>query len=488
MTTLSIPAALRLLAERDPGAAAVRDDSRALTRFELIVEAERWAALLSSRGVLPQDRVGIRLPNSVDNVAATVGVWVLGATPVPFSARLAGDEQRALVELGELRLVVGAGDTEFAGCAGIPLGTPLPATRWSGPDLVAAHWKIVASGGSTGRPKLVVAAADATVDPDRPVAPFVPQRAVQLVVAPLSHSAPFTYAFRGLMTGHSLVLLPRFEPAAAVLAAVEQHRVTWMMLVPTMMSRMLRLPDPVRAAADLTSLDGILHIGAPCAPEVKRGWIEWIGAERVVEVYAGSESAGLAMIRGDEWLAHPGSVGRGVSGSEFRVVNGAGEPCPPGTTGLIQMRRGEATYSYVGAEARVDDDAAGGWHTLGDLGWIDGDGYLFVVDREDDLIITGAEKVHPIAIEQAAESIPGVRSAVAVGIRDADLGQAVGLVLDTGDHDPPLLLDEARVIATVVERAGRLARPRAIHFVNEPLRDDAGKVRRRAWREVLERR
>ena len=264
MSRLSIPAALRLLAEREPNAVAVRDADRSLSRVELLIEAERWAAVLEARGVGFGVRVGIRLRNSAAYVAATVGVWMLGAIPVPLSGRLAHHEQRALVELGELRVVVGADEEEFVGVVGLPDDSDLPAERWSGPDLVSPCWKIVPSGGSTGRPKLVIAVADATVDPDAPVAPFVPQRAVHLVVAPLSHSAPFTYAFRGLMTGHTLVLLPRFDPQA-VLAAVEQHRVTWMMLVPTMMNRLLQMPESVRTVADLTSLDAILHIGAPCA-------------------------------------------------------------------------------------------------------------------------------------------------------------------------------------------------------------------------------
>jgi bile acid-coenzyme A ligase len=467
--------ALRWLAERDPAAPAVRDEVEALDRSELVERAAHYAGVLRDLGVRPDALVSIRLPNTVEFVVATVAVWLVGATPQPLSGRLGLDEQRAIVEVADSAVVLGADAADFPGRRTVPAGVALAGVApWAGPDLAASSWKAPTSSGSTGRPKIVLAAADATIDPESTVAPFVPRAAVQLVCAPLTHSAPFTYAMRGLMTGHSLVLLPRFEPAA-VLDAIARHRITWVMLVPTMLHRMLRLPVSVRQTADLSSLESILHIGARCSPDVKHGWIDWIGADRVVEVYAGSESAGLTMIVGHEWLAHPGSVGRPVSGSRMRVVSPEGEEVPPGTVGLVQMRRdGPPTYRYLGAEERIVD----GWHTLGDLGRMDADGYLWIEDRADDLIVTGGEKLAPAIVEAAAEAHPAVRSAVAVGIPDVDLGEAVGLVVDI-DGDAPT---GSALAAWIVDRAGAAARPARILVVHEPLRDDAGKVRRSHWR------
>jgi len=476
MTRMPIGAALRELADRSPDAPAVRDRSTALTRSELQDRASRLATRLRESGVRSDDLVTIRVPNGIEHVVATVAVWIAGATPHPLDARLPPDEQRALIELAGARVVVSDSAVDAPGTTTLAPSAP-DASPWSGPDLAAASWKAPGSSGSTGRPKIVVATAPAIIDPDAAVAPFVPRRARQLVLAPLSHSAPFTYAYRGLMTGHELVIEPRFEPEAA-LRALAASRAGWAMLVPTMMHRMLRLPAAERAAADLSALDSILHIGAPCPPAVKRGWIDWIGAERVVEVYAGSESAGLTMIRGDEWLRRPGSVGRPISGSRMRVVGADGREVPAGTTGLVQMRRaGEAPYRYLGA----DVEAVDGWHTLGDLGRLDDDGYLFLDDRRSDLIVVGGENVVPSRVERVAEEHPAVRSAVAVGLPDEDLGQVVGLVVDVDGAG----VAESEIAGWMRDRLERVAHPRRILLVDRPLRDDAGKVRRSAWRDAF---
>lgn len=487
MTRRTIAGALRWLAEQDPAALAVRDERRVLDRAGLIEESERLATVLAGQGVAHDDLVTVRMPNTAEFVTACVAIWMLGATPQPLSRRLPIAEQRAIVELADPPVILGAEAADFPGRATLPDEIDLEGiARWSGPDLAASSWKAPTSSGSTGRPKIVLAGASAHIDPEQPVAAFIPPRAVQLVCGPLSHSAPFTYALRGLMTGHTIVLLPRFS-AEAALDAIERHRVSWAMLVPTMMHRMLRLPAETRAAADLSSLQSILHIGARCAEPVKRGWIDWIGAERVLEVYAGSESAGLTLIRGDEWLQRPGSVGRPVGGSRMRVVDPDGAELPPGEIGLVQMRReGPPSYAYLGAEARVVD----GWHTLGDLGFLDTEGYLFIADRADDLVNTGSNKVYPAEVEHVLEEHPAVRSALVVGVPDDELGQRLHAVVDlperaaggpsgpAGPESPP---GADALLAWARARLGAEKAPRSIEVVHEPLRDDAGKARRRAW-------
>ncbi|WP_165065864.1 AMP-binding protein [Marisediminicola senii] len=473
MTALPIGEALRWLAAEAPDAPSVRDRTAALTRQELVSATEHYATLLLDEGVVPDDLVTVRLANTVEFVVACSAIWLVGATPQPLNPRLPIEEQRAVVERADSRVVVGGAPHEFPGRRVIASGRT-GHTRYTGPALVAASWKAPTSSGSTGTPKIVVATAPARFDPTSRVAEFIPRHAVQLVVAPLTHSAPFTYAMRGLMTGHALVIEPRFDPSET-LRVIERERITWAMLVPTMMHRMLRLPAAERAAVDLSSLESMLHIGAPCAEPTKRGWIDWIGPERVVEVYAGSESAGLTMIRGDEWLEHPGSVGRPIGGSRMRVVEpGSGEEVEASEVGLVQMRRGGAqTYRYLGAETNARD----GWHSLGDLGRIDPDGYLYIIERADDLIVRGGEKVAPTTVEQALEAHPVVRSAVAFGEVDGDLGQRIVAIAD---------VDDATVTAPEI---GDWLRERApgvivdeIRTTTEPLRDDAGKVRRsRVW-------
>lgn len=459
---MSIGRAFAHLADEAPDAVAVRCGDDVLTRRGLDLASNRVAHAWADR-VAHDDLVTIALPNGVDFVVACAATWKLGATPQPLSPRLGAGERAAVLELARPALVVdGALATSDD-------DSPLP-------DLAASSWKAPTSSGSTGRPKIVRAGAPATVDPDGDVAPFVPRRAVQLVAGPLFHAAPFAYAMRGVMTGHELVVLPRFD-AEAALRAIERHRVTWTMLVPTMMHRIWRLGDAVRGAHDVSSLDGVLHLGARCAPWLKRAWIDWIGPDRVVEVYAGTESQGLAMITGREWLERPGSVGRGVSGSTFRIVRPDGTVAAPGEPGEVVMRRqGSPGYSYVGAETVL----RGGWHTLGDTGRMDADGYLWVDDRIDDVIVTGGVTVQPADVEAVLEEHPAVRSSVVVPLPDEAMGQVVQAVVDVADAE----VTTAELLAWVRDRLDPEKVPRAWRLVREPLRGDTGKVRRRTFRQA----
>ncbi|MCL8251743.1 AMP-binding protein [Aeromicrobium fastidiosum] len=458
---MSIGRAFAHLADEAPDAVAVRCGDDALTRRELDLASNRVAHGWADR-VSHDDLVTIALPNGTDFVVACVAAWKLGATPQPLSPRIGAGERAAILDLARPAMVV---DGPVHGSDD---DSPLP-------DRAASSWKAPTSSGSTGRPKIVRAAAAATVDPAGAVAPFVPRRAVQLVAGPLFHAAPFVYAMRGLMTGHELVVMRRFD-AEEALRAVERHHVTWTMLVPTMMHRIWRLGESVREAHDVSSLESVLHLGARCAPWLKRSWIEWLGPDRVVEVYAGTESQGLTMITGREWLERPGSVGRAVSGSRFRVLRADGTTAAPGEPGEVVMRRdGPPTYSYVGAESVVRD----GWHTLGDAGRMDADGYLWIDDRLDDVIVTGGVKVQPADVEAVLEEHPQVRSAVVVPRSDEARGQAVHAVVDVAASS--VTTDELDVWAR-----GRLdpeKTPRSWELTREPLRDDTGKVRRRAFRE-----
>ncbi len=470
----TIGRALDLLADRDPQALAVRDDAEALTRAQLGSRSRRLARVLIAAGVREGDLVTVRGGNSAALVVACCAVWRAGGTPQPLGPRLPPDEQRAVVALADPAVVLGAEPHEFPGRRVLPLDPPLDGFDDGPlPPLAAPSWKAPTSSGSTGRPKLVLAAAPARVDPGRQAAPFLPLAAQQLVVGPLTHSAPFTYAFRGLTTGHALIVLPRFD-AARVLDAIGRHRITWVLLVPTMLHRILRLPAEQVAAADLSSLQQVVHMGAPIDPALKRRWLDLLGPERLTEVYASTESNGLTVIRGDEWLAHPGSVGRPAGGTEVRVVDAEGRPVPPGTTGRVQLRRtGGAAYRYLGAATPPAD----GWDTLGDDGHLDPEGYLHLADRGGDRIRRAGASVYPAEVERVLESHPLVRSAVAVGVPDDDLGQRIHAVADVAEPQPT---GEA-LRAWVNGRLDPERRVDSLAVVHEPVRDDAGKVRRREW-------
>ncbi|WP_341924052.1 AMP-binding protein [Nocardioides psychrotolerans] len=460
MPDLSISRAITSWAEQRPDAVAVRCGDDVLTWRELDQVSNRVARRWRSAGLAVDDLVSVALPNSTDVVVACVAAWKAGATPQPLSPRLGAAERDAVLALAAPAVVVAGPLDRCDGESDAPL-----------PDLAASSWKAPTSSGSTGRPKIVRAAAPARVDPEGRVAPFVPREAVQLVAGPLFHAAPFVYAMRGLMTGHELVVMPRFD-ADEWLRLVAEHQVTWGMLVPTMMQRIWRAPS--RGAAQLDSLESVLHLGARCPAWLKRAWLEWLGPERVWELYAGTESQGLALIGGTEWLERPGSVGRPVGDSRFRVVRPDGSGCDPGEEGEVLMRRSGPTYAYVGAVPQVRD----GWHTLGDSGHLDADGFLWIGDRLDDVVVTGGVKVQPADVEAVLDEHPAVRSSVVVGRDDDDLGQRVHAVVDTAG----VAVGEAELMAWVHDRLDPEKQPRSWQVVSEELRSDTGKVRRSAWR------
>jgi bile acid-coenzyme A ligase len=480
---VSISAALTELARRDPGAVAVRvvdpDDATRtrehLTRAALDRDATGTARALLERGPIGvDDRVVVAVANTAASVVLLLALWRLGATPVIVAPDADPAARRAVAAAAGAVREVDDGDVVRGAAAGEPL-----------PDRAASAWKAVTSGGSTGTPKVVLSLGAAVVDPDRAVAPYLPTGQVQLVAGRLHDSAPFTYALRGLMTGHELVVLARPDPAAA-LAAIAAHRVSWTVLAPSTMQRIARLPG--FAGADLSSLAMLVHLGAPCPPALKRTWIARLGPERVVEVYASSESAGITMIRGDEWLAHPGSVGRGIGGSTFRVLGPDGRDRGPGEVGAVVMTRpGGPRYRYLGGtgEAADRDGAAGGgtgappgWTGLGDLGWLDEQGWLHLVDRADDVLTVDGAAVYPARVEAVLESHPAVRSAAVVAGPGGRPHALLDLGVDAGRRHGAGTTGEA-VLAAVADRLSARERPVAVRAVAGPLRDEAGKLNRR---------
>jgi bile acid-coenzyme A ligase len=465
------------LAGRDPDAVALHCPDGPVTRAELAAASNRAAREFAALGAGQDDLVTIGLPNGAAFYAAVLGAWKLGAVPAPVSARLPAAELAALVELADPPLVVGL---EAADRPWLPADwTPDPALSADPlPPAVPPSWKAPTSGGSTGRPKIIVAGNAGWLD-------SVTQRAERLrigadgdvfaVTAPLYHNAPFMFSLIALLRGCPLLVLDRFD-GAHVLDAVVRHRVHWLYAVPTLMGRILRLPREVREAADLSSVRTLLHVGAPCPPDVKRAWIEWLGPERVVELYAGTESIAVCMIDGVEWLAHPGSVGRPTSG-EIRIGDADARPLPVGEVGEVWMRHPpEAVpYRYLGAETRTID----GWETLGDMGSVDAEGYLYLADRRSDLILVGGANVYPAEVEAALGSHPDVLSCCVIGLPDEDLGQRVHAIVELAADVP-----DADLRAHVARRLAGYKVPGTWERVDVPLRDDTGKVRRAALRDA----
>jgi bile acid-coenzyme A ligase len=476
---ISYAARLAMLAGEAPDRPAVTDDHRTLTRRELDDLAERTARAFAAGGVAAGDRVTIALRNTAEFLAAAIACWKLGAAPQPVSWRLPRRELDAIVGLADPKVVLGCEPGAYPGRVCLP-------SDWTPPemddgarlaDAVSDPWKAMTSGGSTGRPKLILATTPGLIDPDEPPALGMTRDGCTVVPGPLYHNGPFLWAAMSLLAGSHVVLFGRFD-AAATLRRIARHRADMVYLVPTMMLRIWRLPEEERLAYDLSSLKVVWHLAAPCPAWLKHAWIDWLGPERIWELYAGTEAQASTFIRGDEWLAHRGSVGRPAFG-EVRIVGPGGEALAPGEVGEIYLRSGESsppTYRYVGATART---LADGWESLGDMGWIDEDGYVYITDRRDDMVLVGGANVYPAEIEAALEEHPRVRSCAVIGLPDEDAGSRLHAIVQAeGDLTP----DELRVHLS--ERLVSYKLPRTFEFVTDPVRDDAGKVRRSALRDA----
>ena len=347
------------------------------------------------------------------------------------------------------------------------------------PVRVSKHVKAIASGGSTGRPKVIVDHAPALLDPD---VPSLGMRYGDTVVipGPMYHSAPFGLAYQALCWGCHVVIAPRFDPADT-LRLVERHRAEWLYQVPTMMHRIWRLGDAERTRYDVSSLEIVCHIAAACPVWLKEKWIEWLGPDRVWEVYSGTEAIAATMIGGREWLERKGSVGRLMTGSRIRILDELGDDVAPGEIGEIYFlpTNGKgSTYHYLGAEPRT----RGEWETFGDVGRIDADGYLYLADRRTDLIISGGANVYPAEVEAAIDSHPSVLASVVIGLPDADLGQRIHAIVEIREGAlAPEFDDMKRFLA---ERLAAYKLPRSVEATRDRLRDDSGKVRRSAWRDA----
>lgn len=469
-------------AERAPDAPAFTFDGTTLSFSEMDRAANRMARALVAHGVLPGDFVIISMANRPAFVQATYALWKIGATPCPISHRLTPVEFSEVLALAEPRLVIG---TQLTPTGQVPLfdvDQPLPAGLDDRPlpPVLTCPGKILASGGSTGRPKLIVDPRDSGWGPDK-LSPFRPPFSTVLNAGPLYHTAPFAFAIVALAEGSHVVCMEKFE-AEAWLRFAHEYRATVATMVPTMMSRIARLDPVITEAADLTAFRVIMHSSAPCPPDVKRWWLARVDPSVLWEVYGGTERLGATLINGVEWLERPGSVGRAVPGDTIVIGGPDGQALPPGEIGEILFRRASGvgnSYRYIGAETRITGDLDG----MGDLGWLDPDGYLYIADRRSDMILVGGVNVYPAEVEAAIESVPGVLCAAVIGLPDPDLGNRIHVIVElaegTAEPAPGTAL---QFLAPGLERLAPVKRPRSAEFTYARVRDDAGKVRRAALR------
>ena len=459
---------------------AVTIGDQTMSWAELEARANQRAREYTRRGVGHGDLVTVALPNDFGFYETTFALWKLGAVPNVVSPKLPAPELAAIIELARPSLVIvdqaevpnGVATYRLADHSHRDQSTEPVASR------VSPHWKAMTSGGSTGRPKIIIDHQSGERDPGESSL-GMPVGATVLNPGPLYHNAPFSGMHLALFTGGHVVDMVRFD-AQRALELIERHRVQWMNLVPTMMNRIWRLPETERSRFDLSSLVAVWHMASACPPWLKEHWIDWLGPERIFELYGGTERQGATVLSGTEWLSHRGSVGRVQEGSRVTVLDADGRACAPGEVGEIYFLPDagrNSTYHYLGAEAR----AIGEWESLGDLGYLDEDGYLYLVDRRTDLIISGGANIYPAEVEGALDAHPGVLTSAVIGLPDDDLGQRVHAIVQRDPAGGSRLTAE-ELAEFVTQRLSRYKVPRSFEFVDQPLRDDAGKTRRSALR------
>jgi long-chain acyl-CoA synthetase len=478
-----------------------------LDRDALAARGEQVAAGLAAMGIREGDVIAVLLRNGMPYLEIIQACKRLGCYYCPINWHYTADEVAFLVNDSGAKLLIAEDDLWRQVCGALPAGLPVlrvmaeanaafeandyeawrnAQPRYDGP-LVAPRGHMAYTSGTTGRPKGVVrqpfpvdrlaehlAAVEAVVEQ----AYGLRQGSRALLPAPIYHSAPSVFAQVALRVCDTLVLTRRFD-AVEVLRLIEQHRIDTIYLVPIMYVRLLKLDAQTRASFDLSSLRFVASTGAPCAPELKRAMIDWLGPV-VHETYASSEAGMVTAIDSHEALAKPGSAGRPIGPAQVRIYAEDGSVCAPGQVGRIYVRQpayADFTYrNHPEARQEVERDGLIG---LGDLGYVDEDGYLFVCDRESDLVISGGVNIYPAEIEHHLMQYPGVADCAVFGVPDPEFGERLlGLVQPA----PGAALDLEDAMAWLTSRIARYKVPRGLEMRQALPRDDNGKIAKRRLR------
>jgi len=303
---------------------------------------------------------------------------------------------------------------------------------------------------------------------------------VHLVGSPLYHTAVLLFAGSSLHFGHTVVLMDKWTPEAA-LEQIARHRVTTTHMVPTQFHRLLALAEKIRRRYDLSSLRHVIHAAAPCPVDVKRRMLAWWGPV-IHEYYAASEGGGT-LVTPEEWLRYPGTVGRAWPGAEIRILDDAGNPKPAGEPGTVYMALGVQDFEYHGDREKTAASRREGFFTVGDIGYVNEDGYLFLCDRKTDMIISGGVNIYPAEIEAVLLAHPKVEDVAVFGIPDGEWGEEVKAVVQPapGVESGPAL--SAELLAFSAEHLAKYKCPRSVDFMAELPRDPNGKLFKRKLRD-----
>jgi bile acid-coenzyme A ligase len=478
----SLPPGAKSYSARLYELAAEREDDNAVVFVALDGSEQLWswrqvadrstqiARGLQRHGVVHGDRVGIKIRNSVEHIAVALACYHVGAVPVPVRWDLPDWELQRVLDVLAAKLVVELDHDALAGTTAEST-EPLP-------DVVAPNASGILSSGSTGTPKVILRVPPGMYFPGASSNRLVeaygelgPQ--LLLVPAPLYHNNGFM-AIGNLFGGDRLLLLERFDPAV-VLAAIERHRVTGVVATTVMLQRLAR--DESFDTRDLSSLDWVMHGAAPLPEWLARQWIERIGPEHFYVCYGSSEGAGATFARGDEYLAHPGTVGKGAMATDLKILDDEQNEVPNGEIGHVYMKSAYGLLaSYVGNVAPIPS-TPDGYVTVGDLGWLDDDGYLYLSDRRVDMIVSGGANVYPAEVEAALSEHPEVADVVVIGLSDPEWGRRVHAVVQRAEGSA---IDAEALRSYSRERLAPYKVPKTVEFVESISRSEATKLNRAA--------
>lgn len=485
---------------------ALDDLERRRTWRELDDQVRRVARLLrDDLGLAPDDHVAMLMSNRVEAVELVLGAMLAGVWLTPINHHLTPEEVAYIVEDSGAHAVFTDAEHEAVARSGIEDRAEPPEIVVAGdaldraiaaasdeplPDDGPPGATMIYTSGTTGRPKGVKRARAATVrealsgavaagrtlglDGDGP----------HLVTGPLYHAAPLLFAVYDMLAGAPVVVMPRWD-ARRTLDLIEEREVRHTHLVPTMFVRMLRLPEDVREAFDPRSLSVVLHGAAPIAADVKRAMIEWWGP--VLVEYWGATESGVATIASSaEWLAHPGTVGKATASFEVFAVDDAGNRLPPGEVGTLYLRHKKLARPFEYHLARAKTGEAyleGGAFTIGDIGRVDAEGYVYLADRKSHTIISGGVNIYPAEVEEILQRHPAVADVAVFGIPDDEWGEQVKAAVELAEGWEPSAALADELIAFARRHLATYKAPRSIDFAGRLPRHPTGKLYTRLLRE-----
>ncbi|MEP2830127.1 acyl-CoA synthetase [Parvibaculum sp.] len=505
------------------GGATIISGTRTAENAMLQERAARAASGFKSLGIGPGDVIAVYLRNDFPFMEASAASGLVGAYSTPVNWHNSPDEARYIFENSGAKAIVIHADLLRGIETAIPKDVPVFVVE-TPPEIVSAYglspddaklppgaqsWSewlaqfppieagpaeppgsMIYTSGTTGHPK-GVRRAPPTAEQAVAWASIIgkvmgfnaaygePQEMVTVVTGPMYHSAPNAYGLYAFRVGANIILQPRFDPEE-LLQMIERHKVTHLHMVPTMFVRLLKLPDEVKKKYDLSSLRFVVHAAAPCPVHVKQAMIEWWGPV-INEYYGGTETGAVVFCNSAEYLAHPGTVGKAVDDAKVMVIGEDGKELTHGATGEIVCRTSTIPdFTYHRDDEKRRNSEKAGLIALGDVGYLDEDGFLYLCDRAKDMVISGGVNIYPAEIEAELHKMPGVGDCAVFGIPDEEFGESLCAVVQP---QPGVTLQEGDVRSFLRERVAGYKVPRKVEFRSDLPREDSGKIFKRKLRE-----